>query len=390
MSYGLDDTGFVPATVEEIRDEINVDVLADVDAELDLDPDQPAGQFVGIFSSKLAEAWELLDTVVKALDDNGAEGTLLDNLAALTGTKRPAKKAGRVVIRCTLAAGTVMASTAQVAQSGDPTNTWTIEESYTAGASPEVKDLVFVCDRPGVVLATAGTLTVITTPIAGWSAATNPSDAIPGRLVAKDLELRQLRRQELADLGATSLPALRSALLKVPGVINALCEENSSMSVDAYGRPPKSIEAIIWDGVLLDAEDQALAKTIFENTAGGIESYGTTATVIYTDNGSVNHAIKFTRATQVPITVSLTVTQDPKLPAYNPVAVRQAVVYYGNALGGNADVILERVKSVALSIPGILDVPSCTLDRGAGPVATNISIAKREVSTWNTGAVTVL
>jgi len=390
MSYGLDDTGFVPATVEDLRDEMNADILADVDADLDLDPDQPAGQFVGIFASKLSEAWELLDTVVKALDDNSAEDSLLDNLAAMTGTKRPAAKKGKVTIRCTLAGGTVMAGTAQVADVADATNTWTIEESYTAGASPETKDLTFVCDREGVVLAPAGTLTVITTPIAGWSAATNPTDAVPGRLVAKDLELRQLRRQELADLGATSLPALRSALLKVEGVIAALCEENTSMAVDAYGRPAKSIEAIIWDGVALDALDQDLAKTIFENTAGGIESYGTTATVVYVDEYEVNHTIRFTRATQVPITVSITLTQDPKLPAYNPVTVRQAIVDYGNSLGGNEDPIIERVKAVALAVAGVKDVVACTLDRGSGPVATNISIGKREVSTWDTGDVTVL
>lgn len=59
---------------------------------------------------------------------------------------------------------------------------------------------------------------------------------------------------------------------------------------------------------------------------------------------------------------------------------------YLNALGPGDDVIIARVISQVLLIPGVLDVTALTLDAGGGPVSTNIAINDAHIA--EAGAVT--
>lgn len=389
MAYGLTDAGFTPATLEEVKLDLETDMLGDVASDLDLDPDNPIGQHIGIFSSKLAEVWELLDVAFGAFDDTKAEGSLLDALCALTGTKRPADAKGTVTVTCTLTNGTVLPDTVTVSDPLDPSNTWKLKTAYTATFTG-AHDLVFECTRVGVVPALAGKLTNIDTPVAGWSAATNALDAATGRLQALDSELRLLRRAELPSQGDCSVPALRAALLQVSGVVSVNVKQNTSMVTDSSGRPPKSVEAIIWDGITPAALNASIIETIAKNTAAGIESHGDT-TGTYTDAYGEVYTVKFTRVTQVEFTVTITVTQDPNADPYSASDIKAAIVAYGNtAHASGATVVIERIKAVALVMPGVFDVTACTLDTPAiSPTTGNVTLAENEFPVFDTSRVTV-
>lgn len=389
MAYGLADEGFTPATIEEVKLDIETDMLGIVASDLDLDPDNPIGQHIGIFTSKLAEAWELLDTAMGAFDDTKADGSLLDALCALTGTVRPADAKGTVTVTCTITSGTILPDTVTVSDPLDASNTWKLQTAYTAGYTG-AHDLLFECTRVGAVPALAGALTTIDTPVAGWSAASNGLDATEGRLEAEDSELRLLRRAELPSQGDCSVPALRAALLQVTGVISANVKQNTSMVTDSSGRPAKSLEAIIWDGISPAAVNADIAKVVFENTAAGIESHGDT-TVSYTDEFGEVYSVKFTRVTQVEFTVTITVTQDPDADAYSAADIKAAIVEYGNtAHRSGATVVIEKIKAVALTIPGVFDVTACTLDTPAiSPTTGNVTLDENEFPVFDTSRVTV-
>lgn len=84
---GVTTGGFVPKLEPELFDEIVAECRAVIDPAFDDSPDSVSGQIIGIVASKHAEQWEVLQAVWGALSE-GASGSALDRLAALTGSKR--------------------------------------------------------------------------------------------------------------------------------------------------------------------------------------------------------------------------------------------------------------------------------------------------------------
>src|ERR1019366_292486 len=78
--------GYIPTTVQDEVADLVASFLANVDGGLDTSPDQPIGQAIGIFAEKFTELTELGSTVYNALNPNAAEGQLLANDCALSGT----------------------------------------------------------------------------------------------------------------------------------------------------------------------------------------------------------------------------------------------------------------------------------------------------------------
>lgn len=86
--FGALSTGFVPETVQDIINDETADVLATIANDLDCSPVAPLGQVIGITAEKMAELWELAQVAYNATNRGAAEGALLDNIGALTGTPR--------------------------------------------------------------------------------------------------------------------------------------------------------------------------------------------------------------------------------------------------------------------------------------------------------------
>jgi len=87
VTYGLNPTGFLRKTEDELFTEIADEARSTVSPDLDVTPDSVAGQIVGIVASKHAESWEVLQGIYGSFGP-GASGAALDRLAALTGTVR--------------------------------------------------------------------------------------------------------------------------------------------------------------------------------------------------------------------------------------------------------------------------------------------------------------
>ncbi len=393
MPAGFSSTGLTIKTLEECRAEIVADFLENIDPTLDLSETEPMGQAVAICAQREAILWELIQTLAYAIDPDAAEDWLLDSLCALTGTLREPAKKSTVTVNCNVNNNTSFTAgqiTLNVA--GQPTiqfkNVAAVGPLTPAGVYP----IAFESVEYGPVVANAGTLTVITTPISGLNSVTNPLDAKLGALREEDTSLRVRREDERTATGACTVESLRADLLQVDGVEQAFVFENTTLTTDSNGLPGKSFEAVIYDGGTPQAANADIATTVWGGKPSGAEMYGSTTTNII-DSTSTTRAVKFSRATvrNVYLTFENVVIDPEEFPSDGVTLIEDAVVAYAakkQNLG--VDVISVGMKSAALAVPGVIDVPTLKLGFSASPTGTaNLEITGREIAAIDTSRITV-
>jgi hypothetical protein len=170
----------------------------------------------------------------------------------------------------------------------------------------------------------------------------------------------------------------------------------------SFGRPGKSIEIVVQGG-----DDTAIAQAILASKDAGIQTYGNTGPIQVFDSNNDSFLIFFSRPTEVPIYIVLSMLTDtyniPGNPGsgLNPQAkfspssistIQQDLVNIGNAfpIGG----IVIGFGSFGLigafnSVPGIIDY---TMSFGTSPNPTmdvNIPLLPEEVAVFETFNVAV-
>lgn len=388
---GLTEVGFVAPTVDEEVQDLNALHLANVDATLDLDPDQPIGEIIGIDAKKFADLAEVLATVYNSMNPDAAEGQLLRNICAISGTRPQVatySKASGVLL--TLNAGATVFAGAIASVANQPTNRWVLLADVTnAGGSPAAIPGDFRSEQTGPFVANANTLTVIGTPTMGWTAVTNPTDAAPGLPADTDTTLRQKREAELRGEGSGDVEAVRAAVLKVEGVLQAFVFENNTLSYDANGQPPKSLHVVIWDGPGLSASNAAVAQAIWTHKSSGALTVGTTLQSV-TDSAGNAQPIRFDRASQRRLYVSCTTTPGT-LSGAGTTAVKAALKAYADAtfqLGVSIIALPFRASGV---VPGVnTDVPLFQFDFSPSPTNTgNLGVSGLQIATLATTDILV-
>ncbi len=389
---GVTSAGFVLPTLEEIQADLNTKILATVDPGLDLSPNTPMGQIVTIFAEKLAEVWELGQVAYNAFNPDAAESFLLDALSALTGTLRLAADASMVTCVVNLNAGATLPQGSVANVVGHPEITFASVVSVTNSATGATGvPCVFACQVNGPVVANAGTLTVITAPVAGWNSVTNALDATLGRLEERDTPLRIRRRAELAASGASTVDAIRADVLEVPGVISVFVFENVSEVTDAEGIPPHNIQVIVYDGASPAATDADIAAAIWASKPSGAGTYGTTEQDTADSEGTTRQ-VYFSRATPENVYMEVDVSINPlTFPIDGDTQIKAAIVAEGvdNLLLGS-DVIALRYRALPLSVAGVLDVPALRLGLTASPTGTsNIVVDALHLAVLDTSRILV-
>lgn len=253
--------------------------------------------------------------------------------------------------------------------------------------TPGVEQGSVFCDATltGPVQAFAETLTVIVTPIFGLDSVFNLADTIEGRNIETDLELRQRRVRTLQVAGAGTVEAIRSRLLALTEVIAALVFENVTLITDVDGRPPKSFEAVVQGG-----DDATIGQTIWLAKPAGIETFGNQTTFV-TDSQGFVHAINWSRPTEVPIWITVTITTDVTFTS-NAAEIKQAFVDDSESTIGIGDDVIVYPTLICIlgQFTGIVDVviavgiaPGPTLDN-------NIILAPQEIATFDTARIVVI
>lgn len=407
--YGLTDQGLVTKSLPVIRSDLNTAVQNAFGASFNVTDRSIAGQLLGILAERFSELWQLIEVIAGSMDPDKAAKTLLDALCLITGTKRPLARPSTTVLTLTgidstvVAAGSLFAtlSTNQDFTTIDDATLvtvtgWVAATTYAIGARVSNNGNVYQCIQAGTSAGSVGPTgtdnTVDTTPdggvlwtfvgfgiaaadvnaqsvangpivasrkditsfvttIGGLQTVTNLADAVLGRLVAQDLELRRLREAELATAGSTPFDALLADLTEISGVNSVTLFVNNTDTTDVDGVPPHAIEALVQGGV-----DQDIFNALLASVAAGIATHGNTSGTAF-DSVGVAHAESFSRAEPVTLFFRLSVIVDDTIyPTDGNAEVAEAIVTHGAALPTGRDAVRSALSAQAFTVPGVLDV----------------------------------
>jgi len=403
-TFGVTPEGFVAPSVQDLLALIEADQLSGISALLDVSADSPIGQNNGIFANYLAQAWEALAACYNGFDPDAAEDALLTMLCKLTGTPRAGATYSTTPCTVTATIGTFLeAGTHFASVAGQPDVKFTPQTDFTA-AAPVTTNVLFRAERTGPVQAPGGQLSIIATPVVGWSSIVNTTDAHLGSPVATDPQLRIERQKELTRAGSSTIDAVRADLVVllegIPGAsVASFNNVGDTWNVDDI--PPHSFEMVIWDPSGAVTNDQ-IAQTIWDSKPAGIRSYGAvTGNAI--DKTGATQVVNFTRATQIPIWISFTLVSRPGFVGDATFADTVAR-YLSNGIAvvdelGKRDVILDpyatgtdvTLYDITLATQG-LGAKVTTLTFGTAPspaTSTDIPIGIRQIATFDSTRIVV-
>lgn len=436
---GVTSTGFVAKTLSELQSDLREGFRRVFGKNVNVDARARPGQMIDIFSEALSEAWELAEAVSAAFDPSSAAGILLDNLCALTGLTRAAPAKSAVTILAIGTNGTVLALGRRAGVTGNSAvfetlaggtittaSAWVTATPYAEGAIVSAAGALWRAVAAGTSGATApngtgpthndgavtwayqgagsafallaaeatvtgrlqgfaGSVTSIVTPVAGWAAVTNPLDAVPGRDLETDTELRLRRQQQIANVGSSPLDAIVAKVALVKGVAIAIAFENTTdVTVGTIG--PHGIELLVEGGADFD-----VAEAILKSKAAGIATFGTSLQVRNTSNGDPIN-IRFSRPTLQNIWVAVTLTKDAsKYPLDGDALVKAALVAFGDVQALGKDVVASALSgAIFKAVPGVLDVTSVFIGTAPAPVSSaTIPLTIRQRADYDTSRITV-
>ena len=449
-TYGLTAAGFVAEPLAQIQADLQAAYQAQFGSDIDLSSSGPYGQLIGIWADREATLWQLGQALYGAAYPDTATGQQLVDVCAITGVvPLPATKStasvvavgtnGTVVPAATLFATTP--SALQFATIGSATIAtlpgYVVGAAYAVGALITNAGNVYSCltaigtsataptgtglaqvdgsgtwrycaagtaavaipcaaTATGPLAAPSGTITVVSTPVAGLGSIVNPLDAVIGSNLETDAALRVRRASLLRAQGNAAVASIRAAALLVAGVTAALVYENPS-DLTVSSRPPHSFEAVVQGGA-----DLAVATAIFGSKAAGIATYGTYTSQVVTDAQGVGHTILFTRPTAVPIYVAVAIKKGPGYAG--DAAVQAAVIAYANGLQAEPLVALAQPYQIGQTVyasplaaaildqvAGVADVTSLFIGLAASPtLATPLPMAYNQLPSFQTSQVAVV
>lgn len=396
MAFGITPQGFVIKRLEDILQGIGDKQRAAFGALLDTATETELGQLNGTFASGLSECWELLEACYHGFDPDAAADYLLTVLAALTGTERRAAKASEVVLTLNLDDGVTVPAGSLVAHSARPDIVFaTLTNVTNSSGSTDDFDVDAECTQTGPTVAGDGTLTVIVNAIGGWNIVTNAEDADVGRNIDNDIILRQRREDQLALRGGSTLAAIKADLLDVSSN-EALADmrsvevlENTTDDI-VDTMPPHSFEVLIDDGDTPTIDDDIIAQIIWDGKPAGIATTGSTTGTAIDDNGDA-HPVKFSRVTLRPVYIDIALTTTEDFPVGGALLVKEAIVAAGAEYGIAELVIALHLRSQALTVTGVTDVPTFELGFSPSPSGTvNLSPGARARATFSTTNINIL
>lgn len=386
MTFGLTSTGFAPKTYNDIVGELEDAFKGVFGASIDLAPQGPFGQLIGIIAEREAEVWDAAQEVYASFDPDQATGSALDALAALTGTLREAATNSTVTATLTGTAGATIPAGTQfsVLTTGVKFAT---DTAVTFAGTFTTASVDCTAVDTGPLVALAGTLTVIETPVDGLTSVTNALDAVLGSDEETDAALRLRREEELRNPSNAALEAIRTHVLALDGVAECVVFENTSMVTDGDGIPAKSVNCVV-DATTATAAE--IAGAIFESVAAGIQAYGSDHSVTVTDTQGITHTIAYDDATEVPCYVTATITYDAdNWPSDGSTQARDAILAYEtDTLVMGLDLVGRRCGAGIFAIPGVLDCVT-TVGTSPSPAGASVTIGIRELATLDSSRIVI-
>jgi uncharacterized phage protein gp47/JayE len=380
---GLTATGFAIPTLDEIKTELEEAFEAAFGPSINTLPASVFGQLIGIWADREFEIWQLAQAVWASQYPDTASGISLDYVSAITGTIREDAKRSTVIVTLGGTPGTLVATGTIFAVSGTGKRFRTVTDATIGGGG--TVDVKAESEEYGAIIASAGSLTAIETPVGGLDTVTNTLDAELGNSREVDADLRARRDDELRAAGAATVDAIRADILRVADVSECKVFENVTDTTNLDGLPPRSVEVLVQDG-----DAQEIANTIWASKPAGIATYGALSETVVDASGT-SHNIYFTRPTAVEAWITVNISVDEDFPADGAQQIEEAITAFGqkNLLIGST-LYRSQLFQVIDAIPGTVDITSITLGLAASPVGVaNIVPAQRERLLLDTSRIVV-
>jgi len=349
-----------------------------------LEPDSKDGQMVALVALAVHDANNTAIQVYSSFSPSSGMTDALTRNVKINGIARKAATNSTVDVTLTGTAGTTITNGSVKDANGI---IWNLPASVTIDVGGSVT-VTATCANSGAVAAVAGSITKINTPTRGWTAVSNANAATVGSAAETDAQLRVRQSQSVAIPALTPFDAVDGAIANVAGVTRHKLYENDSGAVNSDGIPAHSIAAIVDGGDVTE-----IAQTIRGKKGQGVATFGST-TVTVPDKYDNPHAISFSRSTDVPIYVAITLKVFTGYTTQIGEQIKQAIADYINSLTIGDDVLLSRIYSPAnLGVVSggnakYYDINALTIGKSAGSqAAANIVIAFNESASCSTANI---
>ena len=378
MTFGLTSAGFKPKRYADILPEKERRARELFGNDANLSDSSPLGMLVRLNAWDEAAVWQQMEEVYLSAYVSSAEGVSLDRKCQDIGIMRQLATRATGTIQFSGVDGTQIFEGFEVQTATGIVFRTTSATTISGGlARAEIEAVV-----PGASgNVGAGAIFRMVRPQAGVTGVTNPDPTSGGRDTETDAQLRARYHRSVSKPGGSSPSAIEAALLDLGGVLDAKVRQNTKMVTDPEtGIPPKAIAPIVWGG-----DPEEIVATLARVKTGGIQCWGEDVVHEITDSHGEKHIIGFNRPDLVTVNVSATLTVDTAIfPPDGDDLVGAAIEGYLSGLALGEDVIYTRIISRIHSVPGIIDIPTLTVNGGTG----NIAIAKSAVAVPGTITVT--
>ena len=349
-----------------------------------LDPDSKDGQMVALVALAVHDANNTAIQVYNSFSPSSGMTDALTRNVKINGITRKAATNSTVDVTLIGTAGTTITNGSVKDANGI---IWNLPASVTIDVDGSVT-VTATCATSGAVAAVAGSITKINTPTRGWTAVSNASAATVGSAAETDAQLRMRQAQSVAIPALTPFDAVDGAIANVTGVTRHKLYENDTGAVNSDGIPAHSLAAIVDGGDVTE-----IAQTIRGKKGQGVATFGST-TVTVPDKYDNPHAISFSRSTDVPIYVAITLKVFTGYTTQIGEQIKQAIADYINSLTIGDDVLLSRIYSPAnLGVVSggnakYYDINALAIGKSAGSVAaSNVVIAFNESASCSTANI---
>lgn len=332
---------------------------------------------IGHFLRQMAYQTDGTNQKLQALYDGlgiNATGTQLDNCLELLGLERQSAAPSTATATCTVSKACTIPAGSTVRTS---TNIrWTTDESlvFTAAGSDTVD---VTCTVNGPNNASIGEINTIVTAVNGWTSVTNTAAAVPGRDRETDAEFKLRHTTSVSTSGDRDAASIAEAVGAVTGVSAVLVTEDyaSSRPINTY---------------VIGGDDTDVASAIDGQRTAGIATEGSTEVEVYDATTRQTETIRFTRATDLDIYVSMTLTVNNALfPSDGEEQIKQSIsdLFDGQNIG--EDVIYFELPGAIYQTPGVV-INILTMGTSPTPTgASDVTVSNTQRAVIDTANITI-
>ena len=385
----IDSSGLHIPTYQDILDDLIDQAKTIFGADIYLGNDSLDYQLLSVFALKTYDSFLALQLSYNSRSPVTAVGSGLDAVVKLNGLERKSASYSTCTLTIVGTAGTVINN--GVAQDVNSYK-WDLPAVVTIPVGGSIS-VTGTCETIGAIQATAGTITTIATPTAGWTSVTNSAAATQGQEAEEDSILRARQAESTKLPSLTLFDGTIAAIAALSGVTRYQVYENYTNIVDANGLDPHSIWAIVEGGT-----DQAVAEAIYYNKSMGCGVNGTTTVAVVDSEYGTTANIKFSRPNYVTIYVEIEVHLLTGGTSAHLAAIQTAIEDYLDALQIGEDLTISGLYGAAMATmtnlyQPVFSIRALRAGTSPSPIGTSdIAIAFNEVTQAETSpeSVTVI